>query len=206
MVSRPLQLLLSLLALLLGLGGAFLVYRGAAADRDLVDRPVLLSPGFPGDRIEPGRVVVRPFPAAAVAGTVARPEELYGRVLRAPVPAGVPLLPEALGDPVGELPPGSGEVVFELSRAAALDGRLAPGDRVRVLALRRGAEEPLLLGEAVVLEAKARAEAQAGDRVLVRLQVPADRLRPFADAAVGALAQGWVVYLYREVPAASSSG
>jgi Flp pilus assembly protein CpaB len=204
-LSRTAQLGLSLLALVLAAAGAWVIFgaaRSAAGGPELVEVPVLLTDAAPGDVIDAGRVALRPFPAAAVRGAVLRPEELAGRTARAFIAAGVPVLPQALAAQAPGLPAGKAELVFDLPKAAALDGRLSPGDRVQVLAARRGADfAPELLGEAVVLGL---AEASPG-RLSVRLLVGAAEARRFAEAALGSQVAGWGIYLFRVSPGPDGS-
>lgn len=152
-----------------------------------------------GSVLAAGDLETRVFPAAAVAGTVADPQALVGKRLRASWPAGVPFLPEVVGEDVpGELLPGTAEVVVDLGRAAALDGRLVPGETV--WAVVPEGNGTAVLGPAAVLgvgpvEGEER-------RVRVRLRLPADQARRVAEA----LLQNRSLYLYRAAAPESGAG
>lgn len=130
------------------------------------------------------------FPAAAVQGTVADPQALVGKRLRATWPAGVPFLPEVVGEELpSSLLPGTAEVTVDLGRAAALDGQLTPGETV--WAVVPEGNGTAVLGPATVLgvgpvEGEER-------RVRLRLRLPADQVRRLAEA----LLQNRSPYLYR---------
>ncbi len=190
MVGRRAQLVLSVLALLLSGILTLLAGPPVSSGTETVSRPVLTRSKPVGSAITADDLATRSFPAAAVQGTVADPAALVGKRLRASWPAGVPLLPEVVGEDLpGELLPGTAEVAVELGRAAALDGRLLPGETV--WAVVPEGNGTAVLGPATVLGVG----PVEGDerRLRLRLRLPAAQARRTAEA----LLQNRSLYLYR---------
>lgn len=143
MSRRRRGILLAGLALLLGaLAASDISGREAALQRQvgpLVDVVVAGRALDAGAALKAGDLAVRRVPARfAPSGAIARPAELVGLKLRAPVPAGTDLTPAALdrGEPVAPgAPVRVGERVVDvvaIGNAAAI----LPGSRVDVLVTR----------------------------------------------------------------------
>lgn len=190
MLSRRVQLLLSLLSLALALvlGGMAALQARAMATTATVPVPVRLI--SPGERLRAADFRMASFPAAAVAGAVTDPAALEGRMARTMLRPGAPVAPEMVGEPDGGLPPGWGALALRLPAEAALGGRLPEGAPVFLLVLVRG-EAPRWLGPLFVLGGEGQGE------VVVRLGGPAETIRAAAEAAARARIGEAVLHMAR---------